>query len=71
AVTFQGDPTLLQHNDFRILSILHAANALQDELLPICFECTHVNLNEKYFEDLNLIDSVQNWRKTALKNNGN
>jgi HD-like signal output (HDOD) protein len=67
AVAFQGDPTRLHHTDIRAVSVLHAANAIQDELLPVHFSAVKMCLNEEYLRGLNTRESATGWRMKALE----
>ena len=62
AVAFQNEPSKLSGSSSSLLYILHAANALEDELRPFTLDETKIILDEEYMRAVEKWDDVDNWR---------
>ncbi|MCB0353599.1 MAG: HDOD domain-containing protein [Bdellovibrionales bacterium] len=65
AVTFQDNPTAAGAEGFRLVTILHAANALEDELRPLSLTDTKVILDERHIQEVNKTEKLPTWRNST------
>lgn len=67
AVTFQSNPSECPHREFRILAILHAANALEDSLGTRESHFTFVGIDNQYLCELNKQKALSDWKGEVKK----
>jgi HD-like signal output (HDOD) protein len=65
AVAYQNEPSKLSGPSSNLLYILHAANALEDEIRPVNIDETKVTLDEEFMRAVQKWEDVQDWRKES------